>query len=239
MRLALSLACVLVALVGSPGQQVEQPKYVGSDLLPIVETFDSARLSGSLVFSGRCPVGYTPDLPEFLPPGTNGISPLQRLRQLLPEGSPLQVIREPNGLIRIGDPNVPDDILSVKIKHIAFDGSGTFWRGGVYRPSDAVGVIVRSPEVLAFAGAQRIDSMLFSGAGGVPGNMTGQWPAGQPRISGSLENVTVGEALDYVLRTFPGLWVYENCPGSNDTRRKIWLGFFGVGHWGLQPYVKQ
>jgi len=39
-----------------------------------------------------------------------------------------------------------------------------------------------------------------------------------PDIPGELDDVTVSEALDYVLRTFPGYWVYENCTTPEGTR---------------------
>jgi hypothetical protein len=50
-------------------------------------------------------------------------------------------------------------------------------------------------------------------------------PLDAPQISGDLENVTVSQALDYVLKTYPGFWAYENC--QNDSGgRKIFLRFF-------------
>ena len=49
-----------------------------------------------------------------------------------------------------------------------------------------------------------------------------------PHISGNLDNVTLSEALDYVLRTFPGLWVYENCP-SKKRKRAVFITFFRNG----------
>ena len=153
---------------------------------------------------------------------------------MITDNSPLQVKQDEKGLIRFFEPSVPDDILSIRINHIAFDGSGTFWHGGVYTPTDAVRIIVRSPEVLAFAKAHHIESMLFSGVMAVPGNLEGQWPASQPRITGSLDNVTVLQALDHVLSTFPGLWAYENCPATSDRPRTIWVGFFRLDDSGSQ-----
>jgi hypothetical protein len=51
-----------------------------------------------------------------------------------------------------------------------------------------------------------------------------------PRVSGELNNVTLSEALDYMLKTFPGLWVYENCHGSgNDKTRVVVFAFYRSG----------
>jgi hypothetical protein len=229
----LKLILVISLALSSAGQQQTSPNYVGAGLLGVMKILANAKLSGSLVYSGNCPAGFTPAPPAFQAPGSTGGSPLQQLREMITDNSPLQVKQDEQGLIRFFEPSVPDDLLSVKIKHIAFDGSGTFWRGGVYSPSDAVRIIVRSPEVLAFAKAHHIESTLFSGAMGVPGNLEGQWPANQPRITGSLENVTVQEALDHVLTTFHGVWAYENCPAANDKPRTIWVGFFGLDQSGF------
>jgi hypothetical protein len=34
----------------------------------------------------------------------------------------------------------------------------------------------------------------------------------KPSVSGELNDVTVAQALDYIEQTFPGFWMYENCP---------------------------
>jgi len=39
-----------------------------------------------------------------------------------------------------------------------------------------------------------------------------------PRLSGDLRDVSVAEAFDYVLRYFPGLWIYKEC-GNGSLRR--------------------
>jgi hypothetical protein len=50
-----------------------------------------------------------------------------------------------------------------------------------------------------------------------------------PRVSGELNNVTLSQALDYMLKTFPGLWVYENCPGDNKYKRVVLFTFYRSG----------
>jgi hypothetical protein len=35
--------------------------------------------------------------------------------------------------------------------------------------------------------------------------------------------------LDYMLKTFPGLWVYENCPGSGKDKRVVVFAFYRTG----------
>jgi hypothetical protein len=63
----------------------------------------------------------------------------------------------------------------------------------------------------------------------------GAWPPQSPRISGSLENVTLSQALDRVLKTFPGIWVYEDCPKSDKKNRVIYLRFYYLRRIGSLP----
>lgn len=54
--------------------------------------------------------------------------------------------------------------------------------------------------------------------------MPGQIVLHGPSVPGELNDVTVEQALDYVAKTFPGFWTYENCrdPEGN---REISVGF--------------
>jgi len=47
---------------------------------------------------------------------------------------------------------------------------------------------------------------------------------GMSHISGDLNNVTVRQALDHVLKTFPGFWVYENC--TDELHNHVSIQFF-------------
>jgi hypothetical protein len=47
----------------------------------------------------------------------------------------------------------------------------------------------------------------------------------KPSVHGELNDVTVAQALDYVLQTFPGLWTYQNCHNP-EGGRKISVGFY-------------
>jgi hypothetical protein len=43
-------------------------------------------------------------------------------------------------------------------------------------------------------------------------------------VHGELNDVTVSQALDYVLQTFPGYWIYENC-ATKERGRSVYLNF--------------
>ena len=48
----------------------------------------------------------------------------------------------------------------------------------------------------------------------------------EPHISGELNNVTLAQALDYLAKTFGGLWVYKECPGNKASKRIVDLRFY-------------
>lgn len=66
-----------------------------------------------------------------------------------------------------------------------------------------------------------------------------------PYISGDLDNVSVAQALDYILQTYPGFWTYENCQ-EKDGSRTVFLNFFprippGIAKfpWGRGPILSR
>jgi hypothetical protein len=57
--------------------------------------------------------------------------------------------------------------------------------------------------------------------------MPGQIVIHGPSMPGELNDVTVAQALDYVLETFSGFWFYQNCKNP-EGERKISVGFSGL-----------
>jgi hypothetical protein len=47
-----------------------------------------------------------------------------------------------------------------------------------------------------------------------------------PHVSGTWENITVSEALDRILRIFPGIWIYENCLAHGNKKRIVYIRFY-------------
>ena len=54
--------------------------------------------------------------------------------------------------------------------------------------------------------------------------MPGDCCGGGRIVHGELDDVTVSQALDYVLETFPGFWLYENCQAPSGART-VFFGF--------------
>ena len=183
-----------------------------SSLKPILVVLDKTSLSGSLEFSGKCNSFNYPGFPEFPhlhAVATNEASALQTLRALFADNQAMRVSQEPNGTIRMIENGIPSEILNIHIKHISFDNA---YSGG-YSANSALEFIMATPEVKQYLLIHNLkwpfsitaDSILIP---------TGNFIVSPsiPHISGSLDNVTLKEALDYILKTFPGIWIYEYCP---------------------------
>jgi hypothetical protein len=209
---------------------------------PVLEALYKAKVSGSFVFPGLCDwSGCTLPIPEFplfrVSTRAEG-STVQILREILADDPSMQVTQDKDGTIRMNETGVPTDLLNVKIGHILFESYGQ----RVYTANGALRVILQTPEVLTFMKAHDIRGPYgpFDNCSGhgepVPGNL-GAWPPESPHVSGSLDDVTLSEALDYVLKTFPGIWIYESCPQRDKKNRVVYFRFLAVHKVGGRGYV--
>ena len=137
----------------------------------------------------------------------------------------MEVTQEPDGMIRIVEKSVPQDLLNLKIRHISFDEENK--KLPMSFPINVLWVITHSSEVVTFMKDNDIRL--------VP-TMMNEASSPVPRVSGELNNVTLSQALDYTLKTFPGLWVYENCPSDNKYKRVALFTFYRTGN---VPQIKQ
>jgi len=120
----------------------------------------------------------------------------------------MRVTQEADRQIRILESGVPRDVLKVRIRRVSFDD--------VYDVIAAQKSITSQPEVQSFMKANEINSHLSRFGYGI--GLRQQPEPGLPHISATLENVTVRQALDRLLKPFPGIWVYENCPDPKGGR---------------------
>jgi hypothetical protein len=241
LRRAVSVAFIIsILLIGSRGQNQDEAEanrnreaFIArtkeGSLRPILEVLDKANLSGSLEFSGRCEslgVQDFPEFPKFRVPATSGGSPLQTLREILSDDPSMQVTQDPDGTIRMIESGVPTDILNVKIGHVTFENSGISGQHGVYSANWALYLIFEAPEVAAFMKAHDIEwpFAVFGPLSGIIGKTP--LPPSVPHISGSMDNLTFSEAMDRVVKTFPGIWIYENCPRSDTKKRLVYLHIY-------------
>jgi len=174
-----------------------------------------AHLSGSMVFSGGCKFQDRTAPVPFVGMRRDLGSVSETLGQMLTVNSKMRVTQDKDGMIRMAEADVPTDILDVKIHYISFKvpdvhGSSDYTLHG---PWVALWTILRSPEVESFRKAHHID--LARGMDRLPGNVT---DASVPDVTGELYDVTLSKALDYVLKTSPGYWVYEDASCEDGTR---------------------
>jgi hypothetical protein len=189
-------------------------------VLPILsEILGKAGVSGSLEYWGGCRLPVSPDVPPVIYPSNHSGSAVDVLGRFFSSDPLMQVTQEPNGLIRMAETDVPTDLLDVKISHVSFDrGHQQPYRFG--GPNNAMSLVLSAPEVKAYRKAHNIGP--FSDLWVGPGDS-----ASKQRVSGDLYNVTVRQALDYILQFYPGFWLYENCLSSvSKSGRNVVLSFF-------------
>lgn len=212
--LCLTLVLTLAFAPSCLGQGEERisPKSASSYIGAVL---NGSRASGSLVYSGSCGhAGASEDLPALRMPPRNNPYSLQSLREMFAGDPKMRVEAETGGKIRMVERATPLDILNVKVLHLSF----TTHPDPLRSPTMALWAIIEAPEVRAFMDANRIgpkrrDAYGFS------------IPLYSESISGDLDNVTVAQALDFVLKTYPGFWAYENCE-SERVGRTVFITFF-------------
>lgn len=183
----------------------------------IKDVLDNSHVSASIVYSYDCKNlrSRLPVPPNVSAPRGTG-SAAEVLREMFSGNSKMQVTQDSNGIVRIVQTDVPTDILDVKIHYVAFPPR-TSDRYQPNEPDRAMRVILSSPEVLSFEKDHNIVPPSF--------RLDGVARSDLPSVSGELDDVTLSQALDYVLKTLPGYWIYENCT-TEDGRRTVNFRFY-------------
>jgi len=244
LRRAFSVGFIIgMLVVGSRGQAVRFTGYKGASLQPILEVLNEANLSGSLEFSGRCEslgVRDFPDFPKFRAPAKSGGSPLQILREMFADDPAMQVTRDPDGTIRMIERGVPTDILNVGISYIPFDNGQAGGPRPIYGGNVALSYILGAPEVELFMKAHHIEwpFPVFGPISDFSDAVPPAVPPDVPHLWGPLDHVTFSGAMDYVLKAFPGIWIYENCPRSAAKKRVVYFRFYHLEKTGSGPIVQ-
>jgi len=187
-----------------------------------------AHASASLEYWGRCD-STLPDFPVVRTPSGGASSAVDALREVFADDPNMEVTQEPGGKIRMVEADVPQDLLNVRISHISFKVNYED-TDALYVPRDALRAIMLAPEIETYMKAHDIGPP--SDFESITGGRSEPSPK-LPHISGNLDNVTLSEALDRVLQTFPGLWIYENCPSKKRTRAVFFMFFQDTPAWPL------
>jgi hypothetical protein len=199
--------------------QAQQLYFWGEELKPVLGVLQEAHLSGSIGLAGRCDPSHLPGFPQFANAAASVSSPLAALREIAASDSGMRVKQDANGTIRMTEKGVPSDILNVRISHIDFED---YSHHEIHSANLAVRLILSAPEVKSFMARHNIAAPQVTGPwGSGTGPGESRWPPNAPHISGSLDNITVLEALDRVLSAFPGeAFVYWNCPQTAERNHR-------------------
>lgn len=166
-----------------------------------------ARTSGSLVYHGQCQAGGgTWDLPAVSLPKHHEITPVQMLREMFADDPEMRVTQDANGYIRMAETDIPRDLLDLRIVQVSFPS------GSINNANIAVTQIMVTPDMKNYMMVNNIGPVSDSYRFIVLSSLDA------PHISGDLYFVTVSEALDYILKTYPGFWAYEECKGEAGSR---------------------
>jgi hypothetical protein len=173
-----------------------------------------AHRSGSLVYHGQCQAGGgTWDLPAVSFPKHHENASVQMLQEMFAGDPKMQVTQDNNGHIRMAESDVSRELLDLRIIQVSFSPASALSNANI-----AVLNVLNTPEVRNYKTVNHIGPeppYLFIG----PSSLDA------PQISGDLHFVTVSEALDYILKTYPGFWAYEEC-GGEDGSHKVFFQFF-------------
>jgi hypothetical protein len=216
LRVILTVAILMGSCVSQENGAID-PKVA----LPLLQdVLGKARTSGSLAYGGRCDVHKPyPDFPALKYPSSFSESTVDVLKQVFSNIPKMQVTQDANGVVRMFETDVPTDLLDVRISYISFDPSDDRPRefGG---PNNAKTLVLSTSEVVAYKKGHNIGP--FTDVWIRPGDT-----ASEQRVSGILHNVTVKQALDYILQFYPGFWIYENCQ-TDDAKpgRNVFIDFY-------------
>jgi hypothetical protein len=192
--------------------------------MPLVaEVLSKAQLSGSLEYSGRCePHKVYPDFPQLRWPTRHDSSPLEFLQAMFDVDPYMRITQEADGKVRMIETDVPTDLLDIRIQHLSFFPEGAGKSDAVYGPRMALLAILKTPEVTTFGKAHEIEGLPYPDKLVMrPGDCCG----GGRVVHGELQDITVSQALDYILKTFPGFWLYENCQRP-EGGREVFFNFY-------------
>jgi hypothetical protein len=173
--------------------------------------------SGSLTLSGTCKATQqgnvvVSDTLSNPPPGP--FRDFSEAMTTLSQRDPrVSWVRDNDGYMRVSDNRVIGDVLHIHLKQVHF-------RSAV-DPDAAIRDVLSAPEVRAYLKEKHIEE----GTGF--NNIVPTSTKGFPRLAGDLRDVTVAQALDRIVKFFPGLWTYSEC--TTDSFRRVTIRGAEVG----------
>lgn len=177
----------------------------------VQDMYFDTQSSGSLALRGRCedtPLGsgIVSDVISVPPEGpfknlTVALAALSRL------DAHISWAVDRGGLVRVTDNRVTGELLGIRLKHVRFNAVVTI--------NAAVRAVMSAPEVRSYLAANHIEEFPVFPHGSPVST------EGFPALSDELHDVTVAQALDRIVKYFPGLWIYSECADGSLERVHI------------------
>jgi hypothetical protein len=183
----------------------------------VQEAFFLTHSSGSAMFSGTCRSTQqgsvvVSDTLSSRPPAT--FSDFSQAMIAASRQDPhLSWARDANGYMRVKDDRITGDVLQIHLKVVHFEGA--------VDSNAAIRDVLFAPEVRAYLREKHIEE------GTVFSNIVPKSTKGLPKLSEDLRDVTVAQALDRIVKFFPGLWIYSEC--TADSLRRVTIRGAEVG----------
>lgn len=203
----------MLMLISSPGsappRAPQRPRRSSkgspSDVIDfVVDAFGRAGVPGSLVTGGTCnaPNSGSDAVSDVLPnPPSGPFHSIDAALTALVKADPrVSWRRGPDGVIRVWDGKVPEGLLHLRLKQVHLRDRARAWR--------ALNDILSAPGVRVYFRKKHLRWGLYSTMGGIT---SGGGTKGLPRLSATMRNVTVEQALDRVAEFFRGVWIYSYC----------------------------
>lgn len=219
----------LIGLMGPPVLGFQGFRYPASGATTVANfvraMFFVSQSSGSAVLRGTCK-----DTEEECGVLSDGISepplgPFQNLGEafsaLSMRAPHISWRRDEEGLMRVRDDRATAGVLRVRLKRVQFKS--------VVLQDDAIGEIMAAPEVLAYLNDNHIEG------GSVASHLEPASTRGLRKLSAELRDVTVAQALDQVVKFFPGMWTYVEC--SDGPIKRLVVSGETVA-WPVQPTAR-
>ena len=197
--------CIAQGPQSPPTAQITVHDYAESALF-------YSRSSGSVVLRGKCVQGtfgsrISTDELKFQAPdiNENRDDSLIRLNHSYPN---VTWSRAGDGVIRVRDSRASAAILDLHI--------GRFELINAVSLTDAIKKLTKAPEVqnfLSHTHTQLFEEASSSTISDYDRDRKLSLSPSAPKYSRIMTDVTLEEALDSVIRVFPGIWIYQECPG--------------------------
>lgn len=178
----------------------------------VASAFFRARASGSLILTGKCAEtfeGQVVDTEPIFAPDPDSFAQVDNALDALSQMAPQLVWqKQANGLIMIRDKRVEASLLALRLRKVELQNAVDL--------NDAVEKFLMNRELRAYLHRRHIELATVYNESFKSNQNASDALSNSPnakRLSKTLSDVTVADALDYIVRIFPGLWTYSECPG--------------------------